>query len=298
MSVNRTHRTRSIVVAAALVALAPARMGGTTPAPTVQDLLKAGAAYAEAYSTKVSGTTLEELFILTELSGTQMRVPQRVWSDVVIVKIDVNGRLLGLRDPFSVDKKSLRPREPRIVRALEEPTLASWAAAQGYVRENAILFRANVVLWFSDPMLALQFVATSNQSRVTYNLEGTRRVNGLELYGLGFKEQERPGATSLLATPDNPLSSGRFWIDPSTGAIHQTDLWVQSDTNTARMHVAYAQDPVRGILLPSEASHTFETRERGSGGLIGPGGTKIGIEANVTYTNARYTPIDLSRIAR
>jgi hypothetical protein len=291
--------TRGIAVVAVTCALAP---GGSPPqaaTPALADLLRLGAQYLETYTARVSGVTLEEQFVLIEVSGTQMRVPQRIASDVVFVKIHFQEQVVGLRDPFSIDTKAVRERQPRITRVLAEPTLANWEVAQGYAREHAILLLANVVLWFSDPALAVRFIAGPNQPRLTYTLEGRKRMNGVQVLGIGFKERQAPGTTYLLDKPGNPVSSGRFWIDPATGAIHGTELWVQSETDTARIQVTYAPDKTLDLLLPREAIHTFETRERGSGGSpIGPRGTKLAFEASARYSNPRYTPIDLSRIVR
>lgn len=283
-----------VVVAGVLVPVA----ARTPQAPTAPVLLKAAADYLDTFASKISGTALDELFILVETAGPQMMVPQRLYSDVVIVKIDINGQLLGLRDLFAVDKKSLRPHEPRVTDALEQPSLARWEAVQGFVREHAIYLRSNGIIWFSDPVLALQFAGRANQSRMTYKLDGSKKVHGVEVHGLGFKEIERPTGTYLLGTPDNPQASGRLWIDGATGAIYETELWVQSDSETARLRVTYAPDPARNLLLPHDSSGTFESRQKGSGGNIGPRGTRAAFDVSATYTNPRYVPIDLSRISR
>ena len=105
----------------------------------------------------------------------------------------------------------------------------------------------------------------------------------------------------MLGTPSNPQSSGRFWIDPATGAIHQTELWVQSDTDTARIQIVYAPDAKLGMLLPREATQTFESRER-SAGLNSMSSSaaqsKLSFESTAKYSNATYVAIDLSRVVR
>jgi len=293
-----SHLHRIVPIAVLLVAtLTPAAARTPPPqTPTTEELLKAAGTYLDAYATKISGTTLDELFILIELSGPNMQVPQRLYSDLVLLKIDVAGHLLGVRDPYAVDKKKLRAHDPRVTDALEHPTLASWAAVQGYGRENAIYLRANGVIWFSDPMTALDFISKPNQPRMTYKVEGSKKINGVQVYGVGFKESERPDTTYLLGTPDHARGSGRVWIDPATGAIHDTELWVDSETETARVHVAYTMEPTRSVLLPHEADGTFDERERGSKSIASGVNTKVGFEAHLTYSNPRYTPIDLTHI--
>ncbi len=286
-----------VIIAAVTLTLAPvSAQKDSTPA--LADLLRLGGEYVDAYSTKVSGTALEEQMILSEQSSGQLSTPERIASDLVIVKINADGQVIGLRDPYSIDTKALRERQPRIVQALAEPTIANWQVVEGYVREHANLLGANVVVWFSDPMLALRLIAGPNQSRLTYALEGRKKMNGVQVYGVSFKEPATAGAKHLLDLPDDPRSSGRFWIDPATGAIHMTELWTESDTDTARIEVTYAPEATLGMLLPHAATGTFETREPGSGGSIGPGATKVGFDVSAAYSHASHAPIDLSHIAR
>jgi hypothetical protein len=266
--------------------------------PAVPDLLGKGAGYVAQYRTKASGLAVDEQLLLSELSG-QRPPPRRLASDLVL--INVQERLMGLRDPYAIDTKAVRDRQARIVKALAEPTSAAWQQVQGFTREGAHLFMANVVLWYSDPVLALRFIEKEHQPRMTYKLEGRKKTNGVEVYGVGFKENREERKVYLLDTPDNPYSSGRIWIDPATGAVHQTELWVQSDTAVARVTVLYAPDAKLNLLVPREASHSFEMRERGSGiANMGSGGASNAVkyESNAKYTNAQLTPIDLARISR
>lgn len=267
--------------------------------PSVDVLLEIGGRYVAEYAPKVSGVTLEELFLLSEIRGSRAGTPTRISSDLVVV--DSDGRVLGLRDPYAIDTRPLRDRQPRITMALAEPSMANWQIVQSYAREHAVYFMANVVLWYNDPMLALQFISKQHRGRIVYAMEGDKRINGVQTYGLGFKERDEPGVTSLLNTPGNPLASGRFWIDPATGAIHRTELWIQSVTDTARILVTYAPDRALDLLLPKEASHTFEWREKGTGlSSIGAGGSpsRQAFEGSATYSNPRYSPINLNRIIR
>ena len=267
--------------------------------PTLPDLLGRGAEYVEQYRAKASGLAVEEQLLLSELT-TQRPVPRRLASDLVL--INVQERLTGYRDPFSIDTKAVRERQPRITKALAVPTMAAWEQVQGFTREGAYLFISNVVLWYSDPVLALRFIEKEHQARMTYKLEGRKKMNGVEVHGVGFKENREERKVYLLDTPDNPHSSGRFWIDATTGAVHQTELWVQSETAIARVTVNYAPDAKLNLLVPRDASHQFEMRERGSGltnmGSSGHSVRSTKFESNAKYANPQLTPIDLARITR
>ena len=228
--------------------------------PSLPEALGKAADYVARYRIKASGVSLEELLLLTEM-GTTQRVPRRVASDLVLV--NTTERLMGLRDPFALDTKAVREHQPRIIKALGEPTLASWQRVQEFAREGSYLLLANAVLWYSDPMLALRFMEVDHQPRMTYKLEGRKKIDGVQVYGIGFKENREERKVYLLDTPDNPWCSGRIWIEPATGAIHQTELWVQSDTAVARVqvhvHDGYEDQPARPAR---RRTHVRDARER------------------------------------
>jgi hypothetical protein len=267
-------------------------------APSVEQLVTAATAYLKTYAQKVSGVTLDEELMLTENAMAVRATPVRLSSNVTL--LNVGGEMLGMRDVFAVDTRTLRENEPRIARVLAEPTPATWQTAQQYARENAVYLRANVVLWFSDPVLVMRCLNDRARPRLTFKVEGSKRLNGVQVYGLGFKETDKEPSNSILQMPSDPLVSGRFWVEPGTGRIHQTELWPQSDVHTARAQIVYAPNEKLGVLLPQSALFNFETRERGSG-ISGTGGggnsARITFESTAKYANPRYTPIDLSRFA-
>jgi hypothetical protein len=266
--------------------------------PALPDALGKAAEYVAQYRLKASGLAVEEQLLLTEMASVRP-IPRRLASDLVLVNIQE--RLMGLRDPFSIDTKAIRERQPRITKVLAEPTRAAWQQVQEFTKEGAYHFMANVVLWYGDPVLALRFVEKEHQPRMTYKIEGKKKMNGVEVYAIGFKETREERKVYLIDTPDNPNSSGRIWIDPATGAVHQTELWLQADTAVVRVTVLYAPDAKLNLLVPRESTQSFEARQRGTGTTdMGSGGANNSMkyESNAKYTNAQLTPIDLSKIVR
>jgi hypothetical protein len=287
----------------ALVAVVAFLLPATDPslasqAPSADELVTAATAYLKTYAQKVSGVTLDEELMLTENAMAVRATPQRLSSNMIL--LNVGGEMLGMRDVYAVDTRTLREKDPRIARVLAEPTPVTWQAAQQYSREHAIYLRANVVVWFSDPVLVMRCLNERARPRLTFKVEGSKRLNGVQVYGLGFKETDKEPSGSILQMPSDPLVSGRFWVEPGTGRIHQTEFWPQSDVHTARVQVVYAPDETLGVLLPKSALQNFETRERGTG-ISGTGGggnaARISFEGSAKYANPRYTPIDLSRFA-
>ena len=153
---------------------------------------------------KVSGVTLDETLLLAENSMTiRGTVPQRVSSDLIL--LNVGGEILGMRDVYAVDTKAVRPKEPRIARVLAEPDAgARGRPAQLFAREHAVYLRSNVVLWFSDPALVMRCLQAKHRARLTFKLEGSKRMNGAQVYGLGFKETDKDPAKLDSADAGRP----------------------------------------------------------------------------------------------
>ena len=288
----------TLVICSLVTVVTTAGVASPTQAPSAEELLLSARTYLAGYAQRVSGVTLDEALMLTENANALRTAPQRLASDLIL--LNVGGQLLGMRDLYSVDTRAVRAKETRIAKVLAEPTPATWQTAQDYAREHAVYLRTNVVLWFSDPVMVTRCLAPEYRGRLTFKVEGSKRLNGVQVYGLGFKESDKEPEKSILQIPGYPLASGRFWVEAESGRIHQTEFWPESPAHNARVQVQYAPDEKLGVFLPRSASHTFEARERGTG-ISGTGGggnsTRITFESTAQYSAPRYTPIDLSRFA-
>jgi len=150
---------------------------------------------------------------------------------------------MGLRDPFAVDDNALRERIPRITTLLASPSQAAWARAQEYAGEYVRYFLDDLILRFNDPTLTLRFLAPGNQARVTYKIDGGKKIGGVETVVLKFQETKTKPPVYILDTPGKAIASGKVWIDPATGRIHRTELSMQSDPEYVHVIVDYAHEP-------------------------------------------------------
>ena len=272
-------------------------LAGSLPAqqsPALADLLARAAAYVASYAERVSGAVLEEEYLLMEL-GPRMQVPKRIGSDVVFLSL--NGLVIALRDVYAIDTTPLRERTPRIPELLARPTPEKWQLAQEYARQGHFHFLTEIVIRGSEPTLALQFIAEANQTAITYRLDGRKALNGVQLLGVRFEETKRRDGVYLLDTRGNAAASGRFWIDPADGTIQQTELWLESSTEVARMSVTYAAHPALKLWLPKETTETYESRQIGVGASASGSAHNLvhRVEGKARYSNARYSPIDLTK---
>ncbi|MEW5980775.1 MAG: hypothetical protein AB1806_00225 [Acidobacteriota bacterium] len=269
-------------------------------APPVADILRVANEYLASYAPRLSGVSVEEEYTLLDVSGGRVVMTRRINSDVVL--LNLAGRVVGLRDPFSVDDNPLRERTPRITSLLAKPSEAAWAQAQAYAGESVRYFEDELILRLNEPTLTLQFVAPENQARVTYKVDGRKKIDGVETIVLKFQETKVKPPDYILDTPGAAVASGKLWVDPATGRIHRTELSMQSDSESAHIIVDYARHAGLDLWLPSSMVGTYEVTER-----VGPGMSNLGagtpgiarraFDCRANYSNPRLTPIDM-RVTR
>ncbi len=272
--------------------------------PPVADVLRVTGEYLASYASRLSGVALEEEYTLREVSGSRVGLTRRITSDVVLV--GQGGNILYLRDPFAVDTNPLRDRVPRIATLLMKPSEAAWARVIDYTREFIKYFEDDFVLRLNEPTLTLRFLAPDNQPRVTYKIDGQKKIGGVETVVLKFQETKTREAAYILDTPGKAIASGKFWIDPATGRVHRTELSVRSESEGAHIVVDYAYQAPLDLWLPSSMTDTYEATERvGTGMVWKTDSTAVGavgspqiarrsFDCRADYSNARRTPIDLS----
>lgn len=272
----------------------------------LDDVLARAAEYHAAYVTKVSGVSLEEHLHLMDADGGPRRYNVRLTSDVVLV--NTSGQVHALRDLFAVDTRPTREREPRILQLLgapATPSIKDWQTVIALPQQGAFHFLLDIVVKVNAPTSALQFIAAANQPHLKYRLDGRNTMNGVPVVGVQFEEPARHDHQYMLRTRTNARATGRFWVDPKTGAIHQTELWVESKWETAMVSVKYTPNEALGLLLPSEMNDTYEERERGGrphrlgqGSDPDPNTTHWALQSRATYTNVTFAPIDLTALGR
>jgi hypothetical protein len=269
-------------------------------------LAKAGAYHAD-YTKGVSGVSLEEQSQVREVTGDETRSVVRLSSDVVL--INVNQRTVALRDIHAIDTVPTRPRTQRILQLLgapATPSLKDWNTALALPGREKAHFLLDIVLKVNEPTIALQFLATGNQPNLKFKLDGRKTMNGVSVVGVRFEETESRETKFLLGTRSNAKATGRLWIDPATGAVHQSELWVQSRgdryfTESATVTTKFAPHTTLKMLLPTETISTYEefdaSGQRGDtrDARDGSGGRRT-VELRSQYSNATFAAIDLTRL--
>jgi hypothetical protein len=269
----------------------------STQQPALEDVLAKAAAYHSTYLQKTSGVVLDEQTQILDVTGGKTRGVIRVSADVVLVGLQ--GQVISLRDPYAVDTRPVRPKGSRISTLLgapATPTIKDWELAASYPQQGTVHFILDLQVKVNEPTSALQFISAALQPKMKYKLDGQKKMNDVQVVGLRFEEPTSQEMTHILATRSNARATGRFWIDPLTGAIHQTELWVDSKWENAP-HKAL------GLLLPTQMNDTYEEREGGGGprqmGSGDPRGSvanRVSVQSRSNYSNATLAPIDLTKL--
>jgi len=278
--------------------------------PALQDVLTRAGEYHTSYTQKISGVSLEEQTQLMNVSGGSTRSIIRISADVVFV--NASGETEALRDVYAIDTRPTRERTPRILQLLgapAQPSIQDWQTAITYPGKEVVYFLLDIVVKTNEPTTTLQFIAAANQPGMKYKLDGRKTLNNVAVVGVRFEEPDGRGRKYLLGTRSNGRATGRFWIDPLTGAIHQTELWVDSRQDRtysehATVAVTYAPNDTLGLLLPSVMTGSHEEfdasgmqqAQTGGGGADVDG--RVTLQSRAQYSNPTFAAIDLTKFRR
>jgi hypothetical protein len=276
----------------------------STQQPVLEDVLSKASAYHSTYLQKVSGVVLDEQIQILDVTGGRTRGTIRVSADVVLVGLQ--GQVISLRDPYAVDTRPLRPKASRISALLgapATPTVKDWELAASYPQQGTVHFILDLQVKVNEPTSALQFISAALQPKMKYRLDGQKKMNDVQVVGVRFEEPTSQEQVHILGTRSNARATGRIWVDPLTGAIHQTELWVDSKAENAIVSVKYAPHKELGVLLPTDMNDTYEEREGGGGprqmGSGDPRGSvanRVSVQSRSTYSKAILAPIDLTKL--
>lgn len=298
-------RTPSITLPVFTLALMAGLTLAASQQPTLEEILARAGEYHATYVERLSGVSLNEEAQVLDVTGGKARGVIRISSDVVFVNLQK--QVLALRDPYAVDTQALRPRTPRItalIAAPATPTSRDWDLAASYPAQGSIHFILDLQVRVNEPTTALQFISPTYQPSMKYRLDGRKKINDVETVGVRFEEPTGQDQLHVLGTRSNARATGRFWVDPLTGAIHQTELWVDSKLENAVVSVKYAVHPTLGLLLPTDMTETYEEREGGGGPRqMGSGADprgsvprRVSVQSRSVYSQATFSPIDLTKL--
>jgi len=248
-------------------------------APELKDVLKSAAAYVERFHQQLSQIVSEETYRQTvintsRLTDTVVFPPSRTLrSDLILVRSAAKDRFVELRDVFEVDGKPVRDRQARLERLLGANSSAAGSQIAAIIQESARYNVGTIRRNVNTPLLALMFLHGDYQDRFrfrhvtrdapVFKQSRDRELNEAPVFRVStemwtIEYQERKNAT-VIRTPSggNLPARGRFWIDPSSGAVLISEMIVDGAGVVATVTVSYQSEPLLGFLVPIEMRESY-----------------------------------------
>ena len=249
------------------------------PAPDA--ILAATADYIARYEGEVVAVVAQEDYRQRVASAT---LPSRqLRSDLVIIANADRG-WLEFRDVFEVDGRSVRDHDDRIAQLFLKSVPTARQQAASIVAESArfnlnppgVTFERTLNI----PLEALRFLRKMNQSRSRFDLAGEERTDVGKVVVLKFREEAMP---RLISSPLDEAASGRFWIEPASGAVVRSELTMSAPNVTATITVTYARQLSPAVWLPASMDENYSLAN----------GT-VALSGHAVYSHFRRFQVDVS----
>ena len=175
-------------------------------------------------------------------------------SEFGIVQVPKHPQWLGFRDVVMVNGKAVEGRDRRLVTLFEDLTVSAIERAGRISDESARFNIGPVTRTINDPALVLELLDSRNADRMKFQKDREATLNNIPVWVVRFVETARPTIVRTSSLQDVP-SSGRAWIDPSTGRL----LRVQASIDTLRrvkcdVDVTFQKTPQLEFWVPATMS--------------------------------------------
>jgi hypothetical protein len=218
-------------------------------------------------------------------------------SDVLLVQVPGMTQWVPFRDVFKVDGKLIRDREDRLLDLFLDGSEDAVEQALSITKESARFNIGPVDRTINVPTLALFFVSDQNRSRFEFKEQGRETIDGLSAWKLEYRERGRP---TLVRTHrgENLPAAGAFWLDPTTGAVLQTELRTSGFGVRSKVVVTYTFEPTLGLRVPVEMVERYQVqggmrRTEGAWTRLVATGDTVVIDAKATYDRFRRFSVDV-----
>jgi hypothetical protein len=253
--------------------------------PSLDTVLQRAAGYVDQLSRQLSGIVAEESYVQEVKNLSSRNAPPTVitrrelTSDFLLVKPSGSDRFVEFRDVFEVDGRPVRDRQDRLTKLFLTPS-PDTDHAREIVEESARYNIGDITRNVNTPMLPLMFLQKAYQPRFRFKRTGTQSpsLSNLTLAGRGgsavfrastevwvveFRERKDHTVIHTPQGEDFP-ATGRFWIEPDSGAVLMSELLMEMGDTDAVINVSYQSEPLIGLRVPVE----MHERYRGGGNRV------------------------------
>jgi hypothetical protein len=249
--------------AAACACLLAAASGVLHAQSEVGAIVDRAAAYVEEFQRRFGSMVAEERYeqsiqeamaIGARTRGQFERVT--LVSDFLLVQVPGEG-WTPFRDVFERNGQKVRDREERLAKLfLDGSSRSSFDQARQIMLESSRYNIGNIERTINQPTLPLLFVTPALRDHFKFELEKRDPEEGTIV---AFHEVSRPTYVSDRQGSDMP-STGKYWVDDTTGAIRRTELDVIHTAVEAHIKVAYRLDDGLALWVPAKMEERYRDR--------------------------------------
>ena len=187
------------------------------------ELMNKVAGYVATYGEQMSAVVGVEKYTQSiNPSGAAAMRSRQLLAEFALVKSGGPVPWTGYRDVIEVNGQPVHDRRDRLLKIVAESANPIEEAAR-LTAESARYNIGPVSRNFNLPTTALFFFHESNLSRFTFTRKGTKRVDGVEVVEIAFRELRRPTLITTRDGSDVPCE-GTLWVLPADGTIVRTRL--------------------------------------------------------------------------
>ena len=303
----RLFRNQVFVVTAAAALWSGSGVIGRAQEPSLSTVLARTADYTRRLHTQLAGIVAEEFYVQEvserlEPSKPPDAMPRRALrSDLLLVKPAGERRYVEYRDVFEVDGAPVRDRQDRLTGLFLAPSQSSQRQLKAIIQESARHNIGDIPRNINTPMLTLSFLLPDVQPRFRFRRARVAQPSLSDqqlstdggpaifrataaLWAIEFRETRRPTLIRTNFGRSFP-ASGRFWVDPATGAVIISELEMLNDDVSATVNVSYQSEPALGFLVPAEMRERYTAR-------------RTVVEGRATYGHFRRFSVTTDEVIR
>ncbi len=270
---------------------------------TLKDVLLRAHAYVVEYEDHLlSGVLAEERYEQRISDEDDVALStQTLVSEYLIFQLPPDESWFAFRNVLEVDGVPVPDGRMRFQELLSQPSSDVVEQAMKIGEENARYNIGEVYRTINLPTFALAFLRPINRKRVSFEKAGEETIEGTLTWVIHYEDLRKP---AFIATPGGSElnTSGRFWIDPSTGCVIRSELitggllpvsirhWgprTRGALPNARITVTYRPDQTLGFWVPAEMEEKYDEGAKRQGHSI---------TGKAKYSNFRT--VDLRRRGR
>ncbi len=274
-----------------LVAGATAPAGAQTKL-TLDEVMRRAHAYVAVYedhqlSSLIAREEYKQQWVRHDLRDQGQRAllseERTLLSEYMIFQLPPSEDWFALRDVREVDGVPVADHDVRLKLLFTDSRNRVEELAMAIDQESARFNLGDVPRTVNLPTFALRFLRPSNRKRFDYKKEAEERVGDAVTWVVGYRETHSPTFSGTAGGEDVP-ASGRFWIDPATGAVLRTEMILGGTRKLqqrAKVTVTYALDETVGFRVPIEMRETYDKPRQKNSEVI-----------NAVATYSTFRPFD------